>query len=198
MKFEKSYETENRIVFMGNSITEGWKILRPKFWETHAFINCGIGGQTTIQMLLRFRADVIELKPKAVVILAGINDIAQNDGFISIENIAGNIKSMAELANYHGINVVICSVLPAIGFPWNPGLKPANKIVELNRLLKEFATQKSFPYVDYYTPMRDDKGGLKVPEYTSADDLVHPNPAGYAVMEEVLINTVKGVFYKEK
>ena len=175
---------------MGNSITEGWQNLRPEFFESGIFVNRGIGGQVTSQMLIRFRADVIEMQPEIVVILAGINDIAQNNGFIEIPDIAKNIETMAELADYHGIKVVICSVLPAIDFPWSTGLKPAEKVVALNRLLQNFALKKSFPYVDYYSEMVDENGGLKVPNFTTADDLVHPNRAGYEVMESVIRKTL--------
>lgn len=186
MKLEPPAENENRVVFMGNSITEAWERISPGFFKKAGYINRGISGQVTHQMLLRFRADVLDIKPKVVVILAGTNDIAQNSGFVAIEDIAENIMSMAELADYQGIKVIICSVLPAIDYPWRPGLEPANKIVELNEILKKYAAEKEFEYVDYYTAMVDDKGGLKVPDYTSADDLVHPNKNGYKVMEELV------------
>lgn len=186
-------KNENRIVLMGDSITEGWKIHRPAFFADGQVVCRGIGGQVTHQMLLRFRADVIELKPRIVVILAGINDIARNSGPVAIPDIIANIKTMAELADYHGIKVVVCSVLPAIDFPWSRGLEPAPKVVELNRRIKEFAQVKGFPYVDYYSAMVDQEGGLKVPEFTTAEDLVHPNPAGYEVMERVLLKTLQQV-----
>lgn len=175
-------EAEKRVVFMGNSIIEAWPILRPDFFKDTQYIARGLSGQTTPQMLLRFRTDVISLQPKVVVILAGINDIAQNTGFIPIELIAENIMTMAELARYHNIEVIICSVVPAIDFPWKRGLEPANKILELNLLLKEYATKNDLIYVDYHSKMADEKNGLKVPEYTAADDLVHPNEAGYTLM----------------
>ena len=174
---------EDRVVFMGNSITESWVRYSPAFFEKNAYIGRGISGQVTHQMLLRFRADVIDLNPKAVVILAGINDIAQNSGFVELMEIFANIKSKAELAAQNGIKVVLCSVLPAIDFPWRPGLEPAQKVVRLNQMIRNYAAEKDYPYVDYFSAMADDKDGLKVPEYTSADDLVHPNKAGYDVME---------------
>ena len=175
---------KDRVVFMGNSITEGWLGMRPEFFEGKPYINRGIGGQTTPQMLVRFRQDVIQLKPKAVVILAGINDIAGNTGPSTIEMIADNIMSMAELARAHNIKVVLCSVLPAFDFPWRPGLEPAEKVVKLNALLKAYANQHDDTiYVDYFTPMATPANGLK-------DDLgsdgVHPNKAGYMVMEPIL------------
>jgi len=183
LELELHTKNNNRVVFMGNSITEGWVRLRPEFFKGRDYINRGIGGQTTPQMLLRFRPDVIDLKPKVVVILAGTNDIAGNTGWTSLETIIGNIKSMAELANSNGIKVVISSILPAIEYLWKPGLEPSPKIISINKTLKEYAKENNFIYLDYFSSMVDDKGGLKVPEYTAANDLVHPNKAGYAVME---------------
>ena len=181
----------NRVVFMGNSITEGWIQMRPEFFNNRDYINRGIGGQTTPQMLLRFREDVINLNPSVVIILAGTNDIAGNSGYISLESIIDNIKSMAEIANANGIKVIISSILPAIDYPWKPGLDPASKIITINKALKTFSEENNFIYLDYYAAMVDDKGGLKVPEYTTANDLVHPNKDGYLVMEklaEIAIN----------
>jgi len=178
-------KTENRVVFMGNSITEGWVFMRPEFFENRDYINRGIGGQTTPQMLLRFRPDVVDLNPKVVLILAGTNDIAGNTGFTPLETIIGNIKSMAEIANANGIEVVISSILPAIEYLWKPGLNPAPKIISINKELKAYAKQNNFIYLDYFTAMVDDNDGLKVPDYTAADDLVHPNLAGYLVMEKL-------------
>ena len=178
-------ETENRVVFMGNSITEGWVFMRPEFFENRDYINRGIGGQTTPQMLLRFRPDVVDLNPKVVLILAGTNDIAGNTGFTPLETIIGNIKSMAEIANANGIEVVISSILPAIEYLWKPGLNPAPKIISINKELKAYAKQNNFIYLDYFTAMVDDNDGLKVPDYTAADDLVHPNVAGYLNMEKL-------------
>jgi lysophospholipase L1-like esterase len=186
----------NRVVFMGNSITEGWVQMRPEFFKNRDYINRGIGGQTTPQMLLRFRPDVLDLKPKVVVILAGTNDIAGNTGWTSLETIIGNIKSMAELANSNGIKVVISSVLPAIDYLWKPGLEPSLKIISINKVLKLYAKENNFIYVDYFSSMVDDKGGLKVPEYTAANDLVHPNKAGYAVMEKLVEQAIKKALTK--
>ena len=181
----------NRVVFMGNSITEDWLKIRPEFFDNKDYINRGISGQTTPQMLLRFRQDVVDLNPKVVVILAGTNDIAGNSGYISLEAIISTIKSMAEIANTNEIKVIISSILPAIDYPWKPGLDPASKIITINKALKAFSEENNFIYLDYYAAMVDDKGGLKVPEYTTANDLVHPNKAGYLVMEklaEIAIN----------
>jgi len=177
---------EDRVVFMGNSITEAWPKINPDYFKSNGYIGRGISGQTTPQMLLRFKTDVISLQPKVVVILAGINDIAQNTGYTPNEIIAENIAAMSELAQFHGIEVILCSVLPAIGFPWSPGIQPANDVIKLNSLLKSYADENDLPYVDYYAALVDDQGGLQVPKYTSADDLVHPNKTGYDVMESLI------------
>ena len=184
-------KANNRVVFMGNSITEGWIQMRPDFFKDRDYINRGISGQTTPQMLLRFRQDVIDLNPKAVIILAGTNDLAGNTGYASIETIIGNIKSMAEIANANDIKVIISSILPAIEYLWKPGLAPASNIVKINKALKAYTTQNNFIYLDYYSAMVDGKGGLKVPDYTAANDLVHPNINGYLVMEKLAEKAIK-------
>jgi lysophospholipase L1-like esterase len=187
----KKIADPNRVVFMGNSITQGWSHFNARFFRDNPFVNSGIGGQTSPQMLVRFRADVINLNPKAVVIMAGTNDIAGNTGLISIENTAENIFSMAEIAMTNNIAVYICSTLPAIDFLWSPGLEPASKIVKLNTILKSYCKENGLTYVDYYAAMVDADGGLKVPEYTAANDLVHPNLEGYKVMEEIILASLK-------
>ncbi|WP_456376866.1 SGNH/GDSL hydrolase family protein [Lutibacter sp.] len=178
---------EHRIVFMGNSITESWLKIRPDFFTNKPYINRGISGQTTPQMLLRFRQDVINLKPTAVVILAGINDIAENTGPASIEMIIGNIISMTELAEANNIKVILCSVLPAYDFPWRKGLEPAEKVVKLNTLLKTYANQHNLIYVDYFTPMANELNGLKK---ELGIDGVHPNLTGYLIMEPLIENAI--------
>jgi sialate O-acetylesterase len=188
----------SRVVFMGNSITEVWPILSPHFFENGIYIGRGISGQTTPQMILRFRKDVINLQPKVVVILAGINDIAENTGFTPIDMIAENIMTMAELAQAHDMKVIICSVTPAIDFPWKTGLEPANKILELNTILERYAEKNDLTYVDYHTALKDKKNGLKVPEYTTASDLVHPNAAGYKVMESLIQPAIEQALAAEK
>lgn len=170
---------ENRVVFMGNSITIGWLNIMPEFFEGKPYINRGISGQTTPQMLLRFRQDVIALQPKVVVILAGTNDIAGNTGPSTLKMIADNIKSMAELAETHGIKVVLSSTLPAYDYPWKPGLKPAVKIVALNKMLQDYAEQKGHIYLDYFSVMADERNGLPK---KFANDEVHPTKLGYKVM----------------
>ena len=170
---------EDRVVFMGDSITEGWHFDGPDVLPGKPYINRGISGQTTPQMLVRFRQDVIDLKPKVVVILAGINDIAGNTGPMTLEQTEDNLASMAELAAANHIRVVLCSVLPAFDFPWRPGMTPAPKVVALNAWIKAYAAEKGHVYVDYYSAMKDERGGL--PATLSADG-VHPLPAGYAIM----------------
>ncbi|WP_266206103.1 SGNH/GDSL hydrolase family protein [Pontibacter kalidii] len=170
---------EKRVVFMGNSITEGWSNHHPAFFEGKPYLNRGIGGQTTPQMLVRFRQDVIDLKPEVVVILAGINDIAGNTGPSTLEMIMDNIVSMTELAKANNIKVVLSSVLPALDFKWNPGQEPAPKVVALNEMIKGYAAEKNLVYLDYFSAMADAQQGLKQ-EYTY--DGVHPNEAGYKVM----------------
>ena len=186
----KKQSIANRVVFMGNSITEGWSNFNPDFFIDNPFVNRGISGQTTPQMLIRFKPDVINLNPKAVVILAGINDIAGNTGPMEIENISENIFSMAEIAKANNIEVYICSVLPAKDFPWSPGLNPSEKVVKLNNILENYCKENNIKYVDYYSKMNDGNGGLKVPEFTSEDDLVHPNKQGYSVMESVILSAL--------
>jgi len=170
---------ENRIVFMGNSITEFWKVNNANYFAG-SYVNRGISGQTTRQMLVRFREDVITLKPTVVVILAGINDIAQNTGPIKLEDTFGNIVSMAELARAEHIKVVMSSVLPANHFPWRPAIIPTEKVIALNKMLKDYADANNIVYLDYYAAMVDDQKGL--PSNLSGDG-VHPNLAGYKVME---------------
>ena len=171
---------ENRVVFMGDSITEVWKIEGPDgSFPGKPYINRGISGQTTPQMLVRFRQDVIALQPKVVVILAGINDIAGNTGPMTLEQSEDNLASMAELAAAHHIRVVLCSVLPAFDFPWRPGMVPAPKVLALNAWIKAYAAEKGHVYVDYHAAMKDSRDGLPA---ALSHDGVHPLLAGYAVM----------------
>lgn len=174
---------ENRVVFLGDSITEFWSKEHSLFFQNNHFINRGISGQTTPQMLIRFRADVIDLNPKIVVILAGGNDIAGNTGPSTIKMICDNIFSMIELAQLHQINVILCSVLPANYFYWNPKEKPANRIIELNSALKDYAITNKITFVDYYSAMVDEEKGLPI---TLSEDRVHPNTAGYEIMSPLI------------
>jgi lysophospholipase L1-like esterase len=170
-------------VFLGNSITEFWFSTDTTFSEGKPYINRGISGQTSLQMLIRFRQDVIDLQPSVVVILAGINDIAENMGPTTPEAIIDNIISMTELALANDIRVVLCSVLPAFDFWWRPGLQPAEKIETLNRMIASYCREKKIEYVDYHTPMADERKGL---QYVFGEDGVHPNLAGYRFMKPLV------------
>jgi len=180
----------DRIVFMGNSITEGWAYGMPEYMADKPYVNRGISGQTTPQMLIRMRPDVIDLKPAAVIILAGTNDIAGNTGPSTLKMIADNIKGMAEMAAANDIKVIIASVLPAFDYPWRKGLKPNEKIPALNAMLKEYAKEKGHFYLDYFDKMNDGKNGLKA---NLGSDGVHPNAAGYAIMAKMTDKAIKKV-----
>ncbi|APS40178.1 MULTISPECIES: SGNH/GDSL hydrolase family protein [Salegentibacter] len=189
---EKIIETKNYpdVVFMGNSITEGWVNAQPQFFEKNNFAGRGISGQTTPQMLIRFIPDVVALNPKAVVILAGTNDIAGNTGFSSVEMITNNIKAMAQLAQANNIKVILASILPVYDYPWRPGLEPVQKIAEINTWLAKFAGENNHTYLDLFTPLKDKKEGL--PKQYSEDG-VHPNLAGYKVMAPLTKETIEKV-----
>ena len=178
---------KNRVVFMGNSITQGWKETHPEFFTRNPYVCRGIGGQTTPQMLLRFRQDVISLKPRVVVILAGTNDIAGNTGPSTAEMIRNNIQSMTELATANGIRVVLCSVLPAYDYPWRKGQEPNIRIPELNKLIKAYADEKRITYLDYFSAMADEKNGM-IADYTT--DGVHCTSAGYDLMEKMVVPAI--------
>lgn len=171
---------ERRVVFYGDSITDGWgRTAGTRFFPGKPYVNRGISGQTTAQMLVRFRQDVIELKPAAVVILAGTNDIAGNTGPATLDMIEGNLRSMAELARANGIRVVLASVLPVSDYPWRPGLHPANTVRALNTRLRDYARDSGAVYLDYHAAMSNAEGGL---DADLAADGVHPTPAGYERM----------------
>jgi lysophospholipase L1-like esterase len=175
--------TDNRVVFIGNSITEEWA---PRFaaqFPGKPFVGRGISGQTTPQMLVRFRQDVVALKPAVVVILGGTNDIAGNTGPSTLEMIEDNIASMAEIARANGISVVLGSVLPVADYPWKKGLEPAEKIVALNAWMKAYAERTGAVYADFHSAMRDDRHGMR--DGISRDG-VHPNDAGYAIMVPII------------
>ncbi len=196
------YETENsqlpfkqsgekRIVLMGDSITEFWSQIQPAFFTNTSYINRGISGQTTPQMLIRFRPDVLQLHPDVVVILAGVNDIAGNTGPACNEQIFGNIISMVELAKANGIKVILCSVLPANNFYWRPNNKAAQTIIQLNQMIQLYAEENNIPYVDYHTAMTDSKNGLPI-EFS--EDGVHPNLNGYQTMQPLLEKAVQKLY----
>ena len=178
--------TSNRAIFFGDSITELWASRDPDLF-TRDVLDRGISGQTTSQMLLRFRADVIDLKPKVVHILAGTNDVAGNTGPTSLARIEGNIASMVELAQSHHISVVLGSVLPAARFPWRPAINPVDSIRTLNAWIEAYAAKRNIPFANYYDAMKDERGGLKE---DLGDDGVHPNAKGYAVMRPIALKTV--------
>lgn len=194
----KKYTTENKqliqlqntnsIVLLGDSITEFWKVNDKDFFNSNNLINRGISGQTTPQMLFRFQQDVIDLKPSKVVILAGINDIAENTGPIPIQAVYDNIVSMVELAKANKIKVILCTVLPANSFYWNQNIQPADKVIKLNKLIKFYALKNKIPFVDYYSNMVDSNKGLDI-KY--GEDGVHPNLNGYKLMESLLLNVLK-------
>ena len=176
-----------KVVLMGNSITELWIKTHPDFFAARGYVSRGISGQTTSQMLVRFRADVVELHPQVAVICGGTNDLAQNTGYISLEHILDNIQSMAELARANGIRPVLCSVLPAGDFPWRPGLEPAQKIVRLNAMIRAYAEREGIPYVDYHAALDNGSGGL---DARISRDGCHPTLYGYTLMEPMVVEGI--------
>jgi lysophospholipase L1-like esterase len=172
---------EGRVVFYGDSITDSWVANGGKFFPGKPYVNRGISGQTTPQMLVRFRQDVVDLHPEVVVILAGTNDIAGNTGPSTLGMIEDNFRSMTEIAKANGMRVILASVLPATRYHWRPeDGNPATKIEALNAWLKDYCAQEKVTYLDYWTAMAGADGGMK--EGISIDG-VHPNAAGYAMME---------------
>ena len=181
--------TKEGIIFMGDSITEEWGRIMPEFFSNKQYINRGIGGQTTPQMLIRFRQDVIDLNPEAVVILAGTNDIAGNTGPSSVKMIIDNLMSMAEIASKQNIQVFMSSILPVFRYPWNKSIiEPFKKIAEINNFMKDFSNREKLVYVDYHSHMVDSRPGLKL-ELTT--DEVHLNQAGYIVMSEIVKRVIR-------
>lgn len=168
----------DRVVFVGDSITEGWHL--EKSFPGKPYINRGISGQTSSQILVRFRQDVIDLHPKVTVILAGTNDLAGNTGPATLTQIEGNLASMAQLARANGIGVALCSLLPTVHYWWHPQVpNPAHRIAALNRWLQAYAAKEHYVYVNYYAALKDPSGALR---HDLSPDGVHPSPAGYAVM----------------
>ena len=181
------------VVFMGNSITDFWVWKMPEFWEAHPrFVDRGISGQTTSEMLVRFRQDVIDLHPKVVVINYGTNDIAENTGPYDEDLTFGNVCSMVELARYHKIKVVLASCLPAGGFGWRRSITDSmEKIRSLNERVKAYAKENKIPYVDYFSAMVNAEGTAMRADYANDNPGVHPNAAGYAVMEGLLLPVIE-------
>ena len=172
---------EGRVGFFGDSITDAWVYNGGKFFPGKPYVNRGISGQTTPQMLVRFRQDVVDLHPDAVVILAGTNDIAGNTGPSTLVMIEDNFRSMTEIAKANGIRVILASVTPVAKYPWKPSVEnPAGKIEDLNAWIKTYCAQEKLTYLDYWSAMADKDGGMKA---GISLDGVHPNAAGYAIME---------------
>lgn len=181
-------DNTTQVVFMGNSITEGWIQTSPAFFGDNPYVNRGIGGQTTPQMLLRFRQDVVALNPKVVLILAGTNDIAGNTGPSTLEMILDNIKGMAEIAVANNIEPILCSVMPAFDYPWKEGMEPNIKIPKLNSMIEAYCKEKNFIFLDYFKAMDDGKAGLRE-ELTY--DGVHLTEEGYKFIEPMAQMAIK-------
>ena len=171
-------------VFMGNSLTDGWAWLDAEFFTRNNFVGRGISGQTTSEMLVRFHRDVIELNPRSVVIMAGTNDIAQNNGYIALENILANVKSMCELAKHNKIKVILCSVPPCVQFPWRKEIEAVMLIAEYNEMLKAYAKEQGIYYLDYYSALVDERGGI-TPKWTT--DECHFTMLGYREVLEPMV-----------
>lgn len=175
---------ENRVVFIGDSIIEGWNA-HSFFTENPHYVNRGIGGQTSSQILVRFKANVIDLKPKCVVILVGTNDIAENQIPFTFEKIQQNFLSMIEIAKAHHLKIILCSILPVSAYYWNPKILPENKIKNFNTFLASLADGKMVFYTDFYAELEnDDKFDTKF-----SDDGVHPNLDGYTIMSDILLKS---------
>jgi lysophospholipase L1-like esterase len=185
-----------RVVIIGNSITEGWVKEDSAFFrgKTYNYVGRGIGGQGTGQTVLRFRPDVIDLHPAVVVILVGTNDVAENNGPYTPQTTLNNIMTMVELAQAHGIRVVLGAVAPSTDFWWHKGLNPAPKIIALNQQLKAYANQQHLVYFDMHTALKDEQNGLKK---AYGEDGVHPNLAGYRVLEPLLNQAVAAALHKK-
>jgi lysophospholipase L1-like esterase len=184
---------EDRVVFMGDSITDAWGRSVGEFFPGKPYVNRGISGQTTPQMLIRFRPDVVALKPKVVVINAGINDIAGNTGPTTVEAIEDNLMSMADIARVNGIRVVLASITPAKAFPWRKEIDPRDEIHTLNAWMKDYATKNKMVYLDYFSALVDDEGGF---QSNLTLDGVHPNAAGYAVMSPLAQKAIQQALKK--
>ena len=184
--------SSTRVVFIGNSITDFWASTHPAFFSDNDFVGRGISGQTTYQFLVRFRDDVVGLKPAAVVINGGTNDIAENNYAYNEDRTFGNIASMSEIASANGIKVILASVLPSSRFNWNPGIADvADKIASLNSRIKAYADEMGYPYIDYYSELVYGSERSLNPAYTN--DGVHPTAAGYDIMESVALPVIRSV-----
>ncbi len=183
---------EKRVVLYGNSITDGWPKRHPGFFKDNNLIGRGISGQTSYQFLLRFRQDVINLKPAIVVINYGTNDIAENTGPYNEDKTFENVVSMVELARYNGIKVILASCLPAEGFSWRKSITDAmDKIRHLNARVKAYAAENKIPYVDYFSAMVNKEGTAMKANYANDNPGVHPNSEGYDVMEALVLPVIQ-------
>ena len=187
-KLSKLKNGEERVVFLGNSITIGWQETHPEFFENKTYVNRGISGQTTPQMLVRFYADVIDIQATTVVILAGTNDIAGNTGPMSIDMILNNIKSMTDIALANNVKVILCSVLPAYDYPWSPNKNPNIKIPKLNSKIKKYAIETGVHYLDYFKALDNGNNGI---DKEFSYDGVHLTLEGYKVLEPLVENALK-------
>lgn len=193
----KRYEGENtalnghkpKVLFLGNSITEGWVMSMPDFFIGNDFVGRGISGQTSSMLLLRFRQDVVSLKPKLLIINIGTNDIAENTGPYLESFTLGNISSMVDIAKANGIKVILSSVLPAASFKWRPRIEDVSgKIMRLNSALMVYAKNNKIAYLDYHTPLKNQVGGLNI---DMAPDGVHPTPACYQIMADLAMKAIQ-------
>ena len=197
INYQVNIANEKKVIFFGNSITQVWSDYT-NFFSDNGYLNKGISGQTTDQMLVRFKKDIIDEKANCVIILAGINDLAENNGPITLEEIFENIKSMVEIANDNNIKVILSSILPAYEFLWNPGIYPSDDIISLNKNIRDFCKSGNATYVDYHTSMKDKRNGLR-DDYTywrddfNGYDGVHPNKKGYLKMEKIISKTIKKI-----
>lgn len=187
-KLSRLKNGEERVVFLGNSITIGWQETHPEFFENKTYVNRGISGQTTPQMLVRFYADVIDIQATTVVILAGTNDIAGNTGPMSIDMILNNIKSMTDIALANNVKVILCSVLPAYDYPWSPNKNPNIKIPKLNSKIKKYAIETGVHYLDYFKALDNGNNGI---DKEFSYDGVHLTLEGYKVLEPLVENALK-------
>ena len=179
------------VVFMGNSITENWAYFHPEFFTSHNYLGRGIGGQTSAHMLVRFKTDVIDLHPKAVVIMAGTNDVAHNDYWVAPQQVVNNVISMCILAQANGIIPIISSIPPCASFVWRPEIEnAAQTIVDINKCLKAYAESRGLVYVDYHTVLADEKNAFQP---SLSEDGCHPNPDTYYTMEELVLQAIREV-----
>ena len=185
-------QEQRSVVFMGNSITENWARMRPQFFSSNGYVGRGISGQTSYQFVVRFRQDVIDLQPQVVVINVATNDVAENTGPYDEDRTMGNIMTMVELAQAHGIKVILTSTLPAAKFGWRPQITDAaEKIARLNKRIEAYANEKDITYVDYYAKMVKGEQRALNPAYSK--DGVHPTVAGYEVMEPMIKKAIETV-----